>query len=208
MPPGRFRLLTEQERGVNGNGNLEQDESDDEDEEEAGEGDDWDEGFRRVKTLVEDLLTGGRRALAIPAPPSFLNQSAPSLLTAAPGTKLGLGIDTGPLGGTRMDQGEVLGWDVGSSLCTNAGSGAGLESSGLRQWKHGVAIGSKVLSPEEAKPWVGEEGDKEGEKEGQMEVDMIGDGRKPNQVRSPSPDETTTDPCDDFEGDVADDVPA
>lgn len=177
MPPGKYRLLTEQERNGDNDRDAEEDE-DEEEENEKSDQDDGDEGFKRVKTLMEDLLAAGRKALAVPAPPSFLsthhgdsgnNGGGESPPSSATGSKLGLGIDTGPMVGTRMDQGEVLGWDVGSSLGAETGSGGGTES-GLRRWKHGVAIGSKVLSPEEARPWVGEEGEKEEEdEEGQGE---------------------------------------
>jgi hypothetical protein len=209
MPPGKFRLLTEQYRGEDDNRDTEE-EDEDEDEDDKVDGDECDEGFRRVKTLMEELLAAGRSALAVPAPPSLL--SAPQSIgggsggepipSATTGHRLGLGIETGPMGGTRMDKGEVLGWDVGSSLGAETGSVGGVES-GMRRWKHGVAIGSKVLSPEEAKPWVGAEGDKEGEEEeDRSKGDVMEGGHGPDRVGSPGADDSISDSCDDVEPDM------
>lgn len=185
MPPGRFRLLSDQDRTEGGDKDTEEEEG----EVETGDGNECDETFKRVKILTENLLVSGRNALAAPAPSSSLSthKSIPSSSSGS-GNRLGLGIDAGPVMGTRMDQGEVLGWDVGSSLGTDSSSNVGKES-GLRRWKHGVAIGSKVLSPEEAKPWVGEDGVKEGKEETQMEEDKTQRGHEPDEAASLAADE-------------------
>ena len=192
MPPGRFRLLNEQEQAESGNEDAKEDDSD-EDEEVTGDGKECDESFNRVKMLIDDLLVGGRNALAVPVPSTFLSahQGVP-FSSSASGIKLGLGIDTGLDTETRMDQGEVLGWDVGSSLGTDSGSNIGKES-GPQRWKHGVAIRSKVLSPDEAKLWVGEDEVKEGGEESQVEGDNIERESEPDEAESPIADQDATD---------------
>ncbi|KAF8510044.1 hypothetical protein JB92DRAFT_2942573 [Gautieria morchelliformis] len=202
MPPGHFRLLTEQERDEDGNGVAEEEESG-EDEEETGEGNEGDESFKRLKTLLDDLLVAGRAALAAPAPSSFLSppHGPPSPSTASgSGSNLGLGVDTF-VTGTRMDQGEVLGWDVGSGLGAEASLNVGAET-GARRWKHGVAIGSKVLSPEEAKLWVGEEGDNEAEGRRRVEADTTEGRRESDREESPAAHEDAADSYGDTEPDI------
>jgi hypothetical protein len=201
MPPGRFRLLTEQERDEDSNGDAEEEESG-EDEEETGERNEGDESFKRLEALLDDLLVAGRAALAAPAPSSFLSQpqGLPSPSTASgSGSNLGLGNDTLFVAGTRMDQGEVLGWDVGSGLGAEGSSNTGAET-GARQWKHGVAIGSKVLSPEEAKLWVVEEGDKEAE--GRSRVEAVTTEHESDHAERPTGHEDTTDSYSDVEPDI------
>lgn len=89
-----------------------------------------DECFLRVKNIIEDLLTVGRNALAAPAP-SF-------------------GVKTlGSPSGGELAEGEVLTW-----VASPSGDGAN-----SRNWKHGVAIGSRVLTADEAKKWTGHDED-------------------------------------------------
>ncbi|KAF8586995.1 hypothetical protein K439DRAFT_1659329 [Ramaria rubella] len=184
MPPGRFRLLSEEDRGTGVGMDADADGETDEDEGDGGEGDEGDASFKRVKKLMEDLLGAGRSALAIPAS-SILSANlqlapglpSPSVMSSSQDT-VGLGLGLG-LGSPRT--GEVLGWDLGSSLGGEAGSGEGKDVG--RGWKHGVAIGSRVLSAEEARLWVGDGEGKEGERDEEGRKDCAsGEETKGRQV--------------------------
>lgn len=83
-----------------------------------------DESFQRIKHILDDLLISGRKALAVPAP-SFK-------------------IDTSESLSTKYSESEVLAWDPYANA----------DDHPKRGWKHGVAIGNRVLSAEEAKKWT------------------------------------------------------
>lgn len=127
MPPKQFKLLSEKDRADLLGNPLEENEDYAEESDHFEEEQEMDEGFQRVKSMIEELLVMGRNALAVPAPSFEFSQ---------PG-----------IASTWNREGEVLGWDAPSST--------GPERRG---WKHGVAIGTRVLSADEAKKWVdGEE---------------------------------------------------
>ncbi|KIJ53802.1 hypothetical protein M422DRAFT_242065 [Sphaerobolus stellatus SS14] len=131
LPPKRFKLLSPEERAETD----EPAENDEEEEEEEDlDEDDNDETFHRVTHIIEELLTIGRNALAVPAPSFGLNKwGDPSIGDHA--------------------EGEVLSPAVS------------VDRDNKRDWKHGVAIGSRVLTAEEAKRWTCEEEEEEEEED-------------------------------------------
>lgn len=99
-------------------------ENDDDESTDVEENEETDECFLRIKHIIDELLTVGRNALATPAP-SFGSNSFGNVLT-------------------NHVEGEVLTWDASG----------GSSEHGQRDWKHVVAIGSRVLTADEVKKWT------------------------------------------------------
>jgi hypothetical protein len=64
MPPGKYRRLVEEEGENEGENEADAEDGEDVEEEEGEE----DEAFKRLKSLIEGLVSAGRVALLVPSP--------------------------------------------------------------------------------------------------------------------------------------------